>query len=290
MKLKLLSKLRSVKPMLKGMILFAIGIYITREYLDEPIIGIGRFQSNFLFGMISYIFLAIAGLIGTKILLFDEDTGAATQQSRINKKNLMIIGFIIYSIGFVIFFLHYITLNLDLLTILIPISIGLVYLFLLSYLPKKINDVDVEKIMISLIFSIGLIYGSGLNTMIIPIHAFLFFSAITSSQLSREMIREHFIVKNNKSLNIPNDRNLDEAYKLSIILQITTIILLIIPIFTYLTYKISYLYLLIPSLIFFGFALYLSYRGNKEKKMYKKINLCLKLGIVFEILAILFSS
>ena len=288
MKIKLRSRLRPVKPIFKGIILVLIGLYITREYLGETIVGIGRFNSNMLYGTIAYIFLAISGLLCIKIMLIDLNL---TNNKRFNKKHLIIIEFCAFCAGLTVTILNIIFNSLNLLTILFPIIIGIVWTVLLYVLPKRISEEDVEKIFLSLIFSLGLLLGAGLNTILIPAPVFLFLSALSFSELSREVAKDHFITKRKEKPNfLKGKRQLDESLKLSIWFQIIAIISLIVPIFLFINYPVFYIYILIPTLIFLGLGLYFSYKGMNEKKMFKRINILMKFGLLFEMLAILLSS
>ncbi len=283
MKLKIRSKLRSAKPVVKGTVAFLLGLFLTRQF-----VGIGRLTSNYVFGTIAYILIAIAGLICIKIMQFDE---GSSNKRKLNKKQLILAELCLFSVGFIITLLDIIFFFLDVLIILIPISIGIIWTLFVYYAPKKLNSEDIKKILLSSIFSLGLIYGAGLNTLIIPIYVFLFFSAITFSQLSRETIK-NFIVKKRelapKSSEV--ERPLDAALRLSFKFQIITIVCLIVPIFIDITYPILYLYILIPTLLCLVWACYLSYKGMNEKKIFKRTNVLLKFGILFELLAILLSS
>jgi len=283
MKLKLRSKLKPIKPVFKGFITFIIGLFITRQF-----VGIGRFTTNFWFGFIAYILISIAGLICIKILEVDVNS---SDKRRFDKKQLQIIEICIFLGGILLTLINVFFYVLDPLIILIPVLIGVLWTFIIYYLPKKLDESDVKKIMLSTIFSLGLIYGAALNTLSIPIYVFLFFSALSFSQLSREMNRDFVVRKRKDILRYAKvNRPLDEALKYSFIFQVITIGCLIVPIFLGIAYPMLYLYLLIPTLLLIGFSAYFTYKGMNEKKNFRKINICLKWGMIFELFVILLSN
>jgi hypothetical protein len=282
-KLEFKRKLRPAKPVIKGMLTVLIGLFLTSEF-----VGIGRLTSNYIFGTIAYIFIAISGLICIKVIQFDE---SSSEKRRFNKKQLIIIEICLFSAGLLITILDIIFFLLDFLIIIIPISIVVVWTILVYYAPKKLKNEDIKKGLQTLVFSLGLIYGAGLNTLFIPVIVYLFFSALTFSQLSRETLKG-FVIK--KRTDIPkyskDSRPLEASLRLSFKLQILALVCLIVPIFIGITYPILYLWALIPTLLCLGGACYLSYKGMNEKKLFERTNILLKFGILFELGAILLSS
>ena len=107
MKLKIRSRLRPAKPVFKGVIMVFIGIYITRQF-----VGIGRYSSNLLFGLIAYIFIAVSGLICVRIMQFNQNSSS---NRKITEKQLLLIMVSIYAIGFIITLLDILFYYLDIL-------------------------------------------------------------------------------------------------------------------------------------------------------------------------------
>ena len=282
-KLEIKIKLRPVKIVVKGMITVLIGLFLTRQF-----VGIGRLTSNYLFGTIAYVFIAIAGLICISIVQFDENS---SENRRLNKKQLITTEICMVSVGIVITILDIILFVLNFLIIIIPIAIAVVWILLMDYAPKAVNNEDIRKILLSMVFSLGLIYGAGLNAMIIPPSVYFFASALTFSQLAREMLKDFVIKKRNNTLKHVRDIHpLDSALGLSFKFQIIAVVSLAIPLFLGITYPILYLWILIPTLLCLGGACYLSYKGMNERKLFRRTNFLLKFGILFELMAILLSN
>jgi hypothetical protein len=274
-------KLKSLKPLLKGVILTLIGIYITRQG-----IGIGRFSTNLLYGVITYTFFSISGLILIKILQMKDNPSNDDPITILQYKILslaLFIGGTFITIGYIIFY------NLALLTIIPIACIGIIWLTLYIYATKKRKSNIAIKTMFSLMFSMGLIYGAILNNIIMPLYVYIFFSALTFSQFSREINKDLFIGK--RSQKPPTNKiSLEDSLRLSLLIQALTILCLILALIAGLTYPILYLYQLILPLILLGLALYLTYKSRKEGKIYEKSNVFLKFGILFEVIAILLSN
>ena len=282
-KLNIKSKLRPGKPVFNGFIAFIIGLSITRQF-----VGIGRFTTNFWFGSFAYILIAISGLVSIKILEYDINSN---KNRMFNKKQLQIIEICIISAAIIVTLINILIYVLDILILFIPISIGILWTINIYYLPGELELSDIKKIILSLVFSLGLAYGAGLNTTLTPFYVLTFSLVIFFSEFSRELNKDLLVDRKPERTENKNvQRSLQKSLKVSLIFQLITIALLISSIFLGIASPILYVYLLIPTLIFFGLAAYLSYEGMNANRMYRKINIFLKFGFLFELLAMLLSN
>ena len=164
------------KISIKGMIIVLFGLYLTKFN-----VGIGRYETNILFGTIAYLFLARSGLLMVKYL-----------QSSDEKTSLhaFIMSIIMYAIGFTVTLINMAVFNLDILILIPLIIIGGLWVGLSLFASKKDKSEIVIKILMCLSFSLGLIYGASLNLVIFPIYVLFFFFTFFFLQLSREYIKE----------------------------------------------------------------------------------------------------
>ena len=164
------------KTSIKGMIIVVFGLYLTRFN-----VGIGRYETNILFGTTAYLFLALSGLQMVKYLQnSDEKTSL----------HAFIMSIIMYAIGFTVTLINMAIFNLDILILIPLIVIGGLWIGLSLFASKKDKSEIVIKILICLSFSLGLIYGASLNLVIFPIYVLFFFFTFFFLQLSREYIKD----------------------------------------------------------------------------------------------------
>ena len=164
------------KTSIKGMIIVVFGLYLTKFN-----VGIGRYETNILFGTIAYLFLALSGLLMVKYLQnSDEKTSL----------HAFIMSIIMYAIGFTVTLINMAVFNLDILILIPLIVIGGLWIGLSLFASKKDKSEIVIKILLCLSFSLGLIYGASLNLVIFPIYVLVFFFTFFFLQLSREYIKD----------------------------------------------------------------------------------------------------
>jgi len=164
------------KPSIKGMIIVVFGLYLTRFN-----VGAGRYETNILFGITAYLFLALSGLLMVKYLQnSDEKTSL----------HAFIMSIIMYAIGFTVTLINMAVFNLDILILIPLIVIGGLWIGLSLFASKKDKSEIVIKILLCLSFSLGLIYGASLNLVIFPIYVLVFFFTFFFLQLSREYIKD----------------------------------------------------------------------------------------------------
>lgn len=268
------------KPAVKGTVLTFIGLIITRME-----VGFGRFSTNLIYGVISYLFIAISGLFLIELI-----KASLSGKSEITKLKFRLFIFIsvLYSIGFVTFLLNIIVNNLNVLIILLPVILGILYIVLCFYIFKKGNEEIGLKIFPSLIFGYGILYGGFMNVLFSSAYIYVFFIAVFSLQIAREKIKN---LANQNNLNIRENGNyIEEELKSMLILEMIALAGLIIPIFLGIRNPIMYLYPLVIYSCFLGIVIFLTHRSMKEKQVSDRINILTKIALVFQLIAIVLSS
>ncbi|NVM55254.1 MAG: hypothetical protein HWN66_16225 [Candidatus Helarchaeota archaeon] len=273
---------RILKPSIKGSIMVVIGVLNTA-------IGIGRATINLIYGPIAFFFLAISGLFVIEIVQTLEES---SQNSSITVKpakifrGMFVFG-VMYIIGSTIAVYNLVINDLDFFIIYFVAAVGILWLSLGLYAVQGRKNVLIENIVVSLAFTIGLLYGGVLNSPIIPIFIYFFFLTAFFLQLSRELVRG-FNDGEGEEDESPSEITDDDQkiLKFSLIFQLFAIIFFVLPII-YVNVSISFLFIypMIIGLIFISIACYLTFKSVLEKKCFTKISSLLKIGVVIEIIA-----
>ena len=308
-----------IKPSIKGIILVFFGLYMTRFS-----VGMGIFQTNLYFGMISYFFLAMAGVFARLFLQTDNQKDSI---------KAAIMSLIMYIVGFMLTVFIMAIFNLNIFILISLISLGVLWLFLVLYAKSQDKHDIISKIFLCLVFTMGLLYGASLNQVIFPIYVVAFFLTLFFLQLSREYIKEFNelegiikekkhrirrirnklsfkktsgavkkIVKenlNNKSVKTRiNNSYSKDILKKSLISQILAILLsglilltlYISLIFESRTTPLMFLWHIIVYLPIIGLASFLTKSCISKCKISKRIGLLLGLSILIILNAALFST
>jgi len=308
-----------VWPAIEGVIIVIFGLYLTRSN-----VGAGRFETNMMFGTLSYFFLALSGqFISRSLHLSDKK----------ESKYALIISTILYSVGFILTLIMMAVFNLDIFILIILISIGLLWVVLWLYASSKDKEELIIKILACLVFTIGIIYGASLNQVVFPIQVLTFFSIFFFLQLSREYIKEFrevegikkvkkHRVKNfrkkvrSKTARTPSKENIKENLKrksvktridntqskeilkksllsqiLAIVLTVATLLIL------FLTTQIGgttsptmFLWFTIIFLVFMSLAAFFTQICISKSKISKKNGLLISFSMLVMLLAILLST
>ena len=283
--MKIKKYLKIGKPSIKGSILVLIGIFNSRNG-----IGIEIFTNNLIYGPLGFLFLALSGIMIIKLL---QILNNPSYKGKISKKGISMIIGTLYIIGFILIIaniaenmiIYYFNIPL----ILFTVFIGIFWILLGFFGFKKTKVIIYINILIvTLSFSIGLIYGVILNKFIIPVYIYSFFFSISFLQMSRELIKRF----NNKErieeyMLFPNTVNDRKILKASLIFQFSALIFLVLPIFMKVIISYLILFLMILGLITISLASFLTLASLLEKEIYKKISLILKIGILLELITLL---
>jgi hypothetical protein len=265
----------------KGSIMAIIGVLISRVN-----IGIEQFLTNLIFAPIAYLFIAISGLTVIKIL---QVTQESTNNSKINLKQVLVLFGSIYVVGIVLTVVNVVLYSLNTFVIVFIVIIEALWVSLgfLAY-KNKINNEFACVSIVSLVFTLGIIYGALLNMLIIPLSIYFILLTASFLQAAREFVKSYD--KKNRGggfITISNGEQREKNLKISLILQVLSCIFLILPIFSNIAYPALYLLVMIIGLIIVGFAAVFTIKSIIEKKDYLRTSWLLKYGILVELIAFL---
>jgi len=195
-----------------------------------------------------------------------------------------------FGIGLVISILHSIFFNLGYLNTILVVFFGLIG-WLYAAWGKKQGFIG--NIIVSVSFSIGLIYGAILNSSIIPIYIYFFFLTSFFLLLSREIVKGCEDIEGDKKEGVKTlaiKLGINKAIIFSIIFEIMAIIFFILPFFTPIINPLLFLISMIFGLIIVVTATVLSLRKKFDRKDLKRISLLLKVGALLGLVAFIFAS
>jgi len=272
-----------------GSLTVIIGLLNTRIGVPFDILLI-----NISLGVLTYFFLAGSGMIINDIYDLSIDSINRPERvlpsGRMTIKQAKIQFILTYGIGVALAILHSFLFGLGFLNIILAAFFGFIGWVYAKYGKKSGFP---GNIIVSISFSIGLIYGAVLNSSIIPPYIYFFFLTSFFLLLSREIVKgcediEGDTKEGVKTLAIK--LGIKKATIFSIIFEIMAIVFFILPIFTDIINPTLFLILMIFGLIIVCSAIALSIRKTLEKKDFKKISLLLKIGAFLGLIAFIFAS
>jgi geranylgeranylglycerol-phosphate geranylgeranyltransferase len=272
-----------------GSLTVIIGLLNTRMGVPFDILLI-----NISFGVLTYFFLAGSGMIINDIYDLSIDSINRPERvlpsGRMTIKQAKIQFILTYGIGVALAVLHSFLFSLGFLNIILAAFFGFIGWIYAKYGKKSGFP---GNIIVSISFSIGLIYGAVLNSSIIPPYIYFFFLTSFFLLLSREIVKgcediEGDTKEGVKTLAIK--LGIKKATIFSIIFEIMAIVFFILPIFTDIINPTLFLILMIFGLIIVCSSIALSIRKTLEKKDFKKISLLLKIGAFLGLIAFIFAS
>jgi len=218
-----------LKPVIwiKSIFMVLIGLETTRFG-----VGIGRVNTNIYYGSFIFALIAISGML-VVFILKDKDRDAKTRKFD-DFKLISTFSALFYGIAFGLAIYHTIAYNLESLNLYLLAFIGIFWFLTLYYGRDWKYKAILRNIIISISFSFGLIYGASLNYTLIPAIIYLYFGAVFSLQISKDLINDckHIERDDRESFkSITTIIGEEKAQKLSLILDILVILFLIIPMF-----------------------------------------------------------
>lgn len=274
---------------LMGSLTIIIGLLNTRT-------GISTIQliSNIILGVITYFFISGSGMVINDIYDLEIDKINRPQRpiprGSVSIKQAKILFILYLLIGISICILNSIIFNLGYLNIIIAIFFGLMG-WIYAKWGKRSGFLG--NIIVSISFSIGMIYGAILNNSVIPNYIYFFFLTSFSLLLSREIIKgcediEGDKVEGVKTLAIKI--GIKKSTTLSIIFSLIAILFFVLPVITDIINPILFLIFMIFGLIDVLYAITIMVRKNLEYNQFKRISLLLKIGAFLGLLAFIFAS
>jgi len=272
-----------------GSLTVIIGLLNTRTGIPLNILLI-----NIILGVVTYFFVAGSGMIINDIYDIEIDKinrpNRPLPRGELSLTQAKILFVLTFGIGILISVIHWLFFALSGLNVLLVVFFGLIG-WLYAAWGKKSGFYG--NLMVSVSFSIGLIYGAVLNSIIIPAYIYYFFFTSFFLLLSREIVKGCEDIEGDKEEGVKTlaiKLGIKKATGFSIVFEIMAIIFFILPLFTDIINPTLFLILMIFGLADVTTAVVLSLRKNLEKKDFKKISLLLKVGALLGLVAFIFAS
>ncbi|MFO8017515.1 MAG: geranylgeranylglycerol-phosphate geranylgeranyltransferase [Promethearchaeia archaeon] len=273
---------------LMGSLTVFIGILNTRTGVSSI-----NLVLNIILGILTYFFLSGAGMVINDI--YDLEIDKINRPERpiprgsISLSQAKQLYVILLCIGLSLSFLHMILLELHPVVFIIAVIFAFIG-WLYAVWGKKQGFLG--NIIVSVSYSIGLIYGALLNSEM-PIYIYLFFLTSFSLLMAREIIKGCEDIKGDTEEGVKTlaiTLGINKAVILGVLFQILAILFFIFPLFTSIINPVLFLIFMFLGLVVVGYALLLSFNHNQQKDRFSKISLLLKVGALFGLLAFLFAS
>ncbi len=272
-----------------GSLTVIIGILNTRTNISAYLVII-----NIILGVITYFFVAGSGMVINDIYDLEIDKINRPERpipsGRITIKQAKIIFLTTYGIGVGLAIFHSFFFNIGFLNIILAVFFGFIG-WVYAKWGKKSGFLG--NIIVSISFSIGLIYGAILNNSIIPPYIYYFFITSFFLLLSREVIKGCEDIEGDKEQNVKTLAiriGLKKSAIIAVVFSLTAIIFFILPYFTPIINPILFLISIIFGLVDVGYAVLLMISSKLTKESFKKISLLLKIGAFLGLIAFLLAS
>jgi len=289
--MKLKDTIEILRPIndIMGSLTVIIGILNTRTG-----ISVENLITNFIFGILTYFFIAGSGMVINDI--YDIEIDKINRPERpiprgvITLKHAKYLFVGVLSIGLVLSIIHNFILDLNFLNVIIAAIFGFMG-WLYAKWGKKSGFFG--NIIVSISFSIGLIYGAILNSFQIPIYIYYFFLTCFFLLLSREIIKGCEDIEGDKEQGVKTlaiQIGIKKSAYTSMIFAILAIIFFILPIFTNIINKFLYSISMVFGIIVVLYAVILILKSNLKKESFSKISLLLKAGAFLGLITFIFAS
>lgn len=272
-----------------GSLTVIIGILNTRAQIDPFILIF-----NIILGVITYFFIAGSGMVINDY--YDIEIDKINRPERpiprgaITLKQAKFLWIITSLIGIAIAVLHSLVFNIGFLNIIIVVFfvfMGWVY----AAWGKKSGFIG--NIIVSISFSIGLIYGAVLNNSNVPPYIFFFFSTSFFLLLSREIIKGCEDIEGDRNQGVKTLAiriGIKNATIFSLVFALLAVGFFILPYFTNIINPTLFLITMAFGLVVVLYAIILMLKRNLIRKDFKKISLLLKIAALLGLVAFIFAS
>jgi geranylgeranylglycerol-phosphate geranylgeranyltransferase len=274
---------------LMGAISVVIGLLNTRTGISWEKIVI-----NIILGVFTYILIAASGMVINDI--YDLEIDKINRPERpiprgsITLKQAKLLYFIYLFCGILLSILNTIIFNLSLLNLVLALFFGFIG-WVYAKWGKKSGFLG--NLVVGISFSIGLIYGALLNSILIPPYILYFFITAFSLLMAREIIKGCEDIEGDKKqgvktlaikIGIKNSRNV------ALIFSLLAIIFFVLPLLTNIFNRVLFIIFMILGLIEVAYTIVLMLTSKLERGDLKKISLYLKIGMFIGLIAFLFAS
>jgi geranylgeranylglycerol-phosphate geranylgeranyltransferase len=289
--MKLKASIEIMRPIndIMGCLTVIIGILNTRRDVSFFTIIF-----NIILGILTYFFIAGAGMIINDI--YDVEIDRINRPERpiprgdISLKEAKYLFGITLAIGLIISVIHSILMDLFFINVIIAAFFGFIGWLYAAY-GKKSGFLG--NVIVSISFSMGLIYGAILNGIFIPVYIYYFFLTSFFLLLAREIVKGCEDIEGDKKEGVNTlaiKLGMKKALKISVIFDILAIFFFILPIFTDIINPLTFLVSMIFGLIVVFIAVILSLISKLKKKELGRISLLLKVGAFLGLIAFVFAS
>jgi geranylgeranylglycerol-phosphate geranylgeranyltransferase len=289
--MKLKDAFEILRPLncLMGSLTVLIGILNTRVGVELATLII-----NLVFGFFTYFFIAGSGNVINDY--YDIEIDKVNRPDRpiprgsITLKQAIMLWITSAIIGMVIAIIHGLLFKIGILNIIIAlfmVFIGWLY----AAWGKKSGFIG--NIIVSISFSIGLIYGAILNNSNVPYYIFFFFLTSFFLLLSREIIKGCEDIEGDKKEGVKTLAiriGIKKSTIISMVFGFCAIVFFILPYFTNIINPLFFLISMFFGLGIVSYAIILMMKKELEKDNFKKISLVLKSGAYLGLIAFLFAS
>lgn len=287
----ILGSLTIMRPIncIMGSLTVIIGLLNTRTGIPFNI-----FLINLILGIATYYFLAASGMIINDI--YDIEIDKINRPKRpipsgsVSLTQAKVLFIITYGIGVVLAILHSLLFGLGLLNIFLAMFFGFIGWIYAKYGKKSGFP---GNILVSVSFSIGLIYGAVLNSSIIPTYIYFFFLTSFFLLMSREVIKGCEDIEGDKEEGVKTlaiQLGSQKAKIFSMVFAILAVVFFVLPIFTNIINPLLFLIFMIIGLIIVIGAIVYMFKGNLKRKDFKNVSLMLKAGALLGLIAFIFAS
>jgi geranylgeranylglycerol-phosphate geranylgeranyltransferase len=289
MKLKdIIEILRPINDIM-GSLTVIIGILNTRSGID-PIILI----LNIVLGVLTYFFIAGSGMVINDY--YDIEIDKINRPERpiprgsitLNQAKILWITTSLIGIGIAI--VHSVLFNIGYLNVIVAVFFAFIG-WLYAAWGKKSGFIG--NIIVSISFSIGLIYGALLNNSNVPPYIYFFFLTSFFLLLSREVIKGCEDIEGDKKEGVKTLAiriGIKKATIFSLIFALVAILFFILPYFTNILNPVLFLISMVFGIAVVLYTIILMLKSNLVRKDFKKISLLLKISMFLGLIAFIFAS
>ncbi|MBY9017541.1 MAG: geranylgeranylglycerol-phosphate geranylgeranyltransferase [Candidatus Lokiarchaeota archaeon] len=289
--MKLKDAIEILRPIncLMGALTVIIGLLNTRTSVSLPLL-----LSNFILGTLTYIFLAGSGMVINDFYDYEIDKINRPQRpiprGSVSLSQAKMLFFTYLSIGLLLSVLNILIFNLNYIIIVIAAFFGFMG-WIYAKWGKKSGFLG--NIIVSISFSIGMIYGALLNSSSIPIYVYYFFLTAFFLLLSREIIKGCEDIEGDKKEGVKTLAiriGAKKSITFAMISSLLAVIFFTLPLFTNIINPFLFLITMSSGLIIVAFSIFLMIKINMERNDFKRVSLFLKLGALLGLLSFVFAS
>ncbi|MFX1389184.1 MAG: geranylgeranylglycerol-phosphate geranylgeranyltransferase [Promethearchaeota archaeon] len=274
---------------LMGSLTVIIGILNTRTgvYWFNLII-------NIILGVLTYFFIAGSGMVINDY--YDIEIDKINRPERpiprgaITLKQAKVLWIITALIGIIIAIFHSVFFNIGYLNIILAVFFAFIG-WLYAAWGKKSGFYG--NIIVSISFSIGLIYGAVLNSSLVPPYIYFFFLTSFFLLLSREVIKGCEDIEGDKKEGVKTLAvriGIKKSTIFSLLFALLAILFFILPYFTSIINPYLFLISMLFGLVVVSYAIILMLKSNLIKQDFKRISLLLKIAAFLGLVAFIFAS